>query len=507
MYKRMLYGLGAMLLLIAAGSWAQDMAGGIALGVRGGASVYSGDDFKDLDPDNLEPAGSVFGEYFVSNGFSLELALNALDVSGVTANKAADFKSRLTGMSLLGRLGPGGQGFRPYLAGGGEYLGADPDITFDGNHDRDNFAVPAGAGLSFGLSEKLVLDFRGLYHYVLSDRIDGAKIKSADDSYLTGTAGLSWLFSGNNDLDADGLLNAEEKSLGTNPKMADTDGDGLSDGEEVKTYRTDPLKADSDSDGLSDADEVRKHRTDPNKADSDGDSLSDKDEVTTHGTDPLKADTDGDGLSDGEEINTHKTKATAVDSDSDGLTDGDEVRTHKTNPLAADTDNDTLNDGDEVTKHKSDPNKSDTDNGSVADGAEVKRGTNPLNADDDVSKKEILKVEAGAPIILEGVVFASGSATLSPTSEGILQKALNTLEAYPNMKVEISGHTDNTGSQATNKRLSQSRADAVKTWLVTKGVAADRVRTAGYGPDKPIASNSNKEGRQKNRRIEFLRLE
>lgn len=507
MYKRIFHG-ACLLALLAAGVFAQDMAGGVAVGVRGGVSSYTGDDFKDFDADQLEAGGSVFGELYLSNGFSLELALNALDLSGVSENGAASFKSRLTGMSLLGRLGPGGQGFRPYLAAGGEYVAVDPSIDYTGNHERDNFAVPVGAGVSFGLSDKISFDLRGLYHYVVGgDAVDGSTASSADDSYLTGTAGLTWLMSANKDPDGDGLLNNEEKTLGTNPKVADTDGDGLTDGEEVKTHRTDPLKADSDGDGLTDADEIRKHKTDPNKADTDGDGLSDSDEIAKTSTDALKPDTDGDGLSDGEEINNYKTKATAADSDGDGLNDGDEVKTHKTNPLQADTDSDTLNDGEEVTRHKSDPNKSDTDGGSVADGVEVQRGTNPLLADDDVPKKEMLRVEAGASIVLEGVVFASGSAKLSPVSEGVLQKAYNAMEAYPNVKVEIQGHTDNTGSRATNMRLSQQRADAVKAWLVAKGIAADRMKTMGYGPDKPIASNDTKDGRQKNRRIEFLRLE
>jgi uncharacterized repeat protein (TIGR02543 family) len=90
------------------------------------------------------------------------------------------------------------------------------------------------------------------------------------------------------DADGDGLNDSEELAAGTNPFLADTDGDGLTDWQEVRLTRTNPLLADSNGNGTSDADE-----------DSDHDGLTNLAEVTLHGTDPLKADTDGDGLSDG----------------------------------------------------------------------------------------------------------------------------------------------------------------------------------------------------------------
>jgi outer membrane protein OmpA-like peptidoglycan-associated protein len=135
----------------------------------------------------------------------------------------------------------------------------------------------------------------------------------------------------------------------------------------------------------------------------------------------------------------------------------------------------------------------------------VNRGTNPLDPSDDIVKKEELKVEVGKAITLEGVTFATGSANLTPTSETILEKAYNTLAQNPEIAVEIQGHTDNTGKKATNMKLSQARADAVKAWLVAKGIDGSRIATKGYGPDKPVAPNTSAAGRQKNRRIEFFR--
>jgi len=349
--------------------------------------------------------------------------------------------------------------------------------------DRSFLVVPAGVGVQFRLGEQTLLELSGGYNYTTSTSMNGiAKEKS--DCYLTALAGLTFAGeSGSADPDKDGLTNAEEKQLGTNKKVADSDGDGLMDGEEVKTYKTNPLNADSDGDGLKDGEEVKTSKTDPNKADTDGDGLSDGDEISKYKTDPLKADTDGDGLSDGEEVMKYKTDPLKADTDGDGLKDGDEVKTQKTDPL-----------------------KADTDGGTVNDGAEVARGSNPLDASDDVPKKETIKVEAGKSIVLEGVVFASGKAVIQPQSEPTLEKVYTVLVDNPDVTVEIQGYTDNTGKKASNVKLSAARANAVRDWLVKKGIDSSRMTAKGFGPDKPIGDNKTEAGRQLNRRIEFLRI-
>ncbi len=73
-------------------------------------------------------------------------------------------------------------------------------------------------------------------------------------------------------------------------------------------------------------------------------------------------------------------------------------------------------------------------------------------------------------------------------------------------KVEVAGHTDNTGDATANKALSKARANAVKTYLVGKGVYAGRLRAMGYGADRPIADNKTKAGQESNRRVEFVVL-
>ncbi len=349
--------------------------------------------------------------------------------------------------------------------------------------------APAGIGIQIRLDDNTAFEMSGGFNYAFNDNLN--TITSASQANATGKDAY-WNFligltvageSGSADPDGDGLTNREEKQLGTDKKNPDSDGDGLSDGDEVHKYRTNPLLADTDGDGLSDGDEVLKYKTDPLKADTDGDGLSDGDEVYKHKTDPLKADTDGDGLSD-----------------------GDEVLKYKTDPLKADTDGDGLSDGDEVLKYKTDPLKADTDGGSVNDGQEIANKTNPLDPTDDVPKKKEIKVEVGKAIVLEGIVFKTGKWDIEPASEEILEQAFNTLDQNKDVQVEIRGYTDNVGNPASNMRLSQRRADAVKAWLVKKGIPADRVASKGYGDTNPIGDNKTADGRQKNRRIEFFRV-
>ncbi len=190
------------------------------------------------------------------------------------------------------------------------------------------------------------------------------------------------LDTGGNDDDNDGLTNDEEGVIGTNPQNPDTDGDGLTDGEEVIVYGTDPLDPDSDNDGLTDGDEVLDTLTDPNDDDTDNDGLLDGAEVQTHETDPLDEDTDNDGLLDGTEVNG-PTDPLDEDTDNDGLLDGTEVNDTGTNPTNPDTDSDGLTDGGEVNDIGTDPLNPDTDDDGMDDGTEVDVGADPFNPDTD----------------------------------------------------------------------------------------------------------------------------
>jgi outer membrane protein OmpA-like peptidoglycan-associated protein len=108
--------------------------------------------------------------------------------------------------------------------------------------------------------------------------------------------------------------------------------------------------------------------------------------------------------------------------------------------------------------------------------------------------------------ILRGVHFESGSAALTPDSYTVLDQVVKSLLAYPEVRVEIRGYTDNVGSFEYNLQLSQKRAEAVRQYLLNSGIAPDRITAKGYSEADPIADNATPEGRASNRRIEFRRL-
>jgi OOP family OmpA-OmpF porin len=110
-----------------------------------------------------------------------------------------------------------------------------------------------------------------------------------------------------------------------------------------------------------------------------------------------------------------------------------------------------------------------------------------------------------AKIVTHGINFDVDKATLRPESMGTLNQIKRILSQNPDLKFEIDGHTDNTGAAAHNLTLSQQRADAVKAQLISMGMDAGRLTTKGFGDTKPIASNSNPDGKANNRRVEFVR--
>lgn len=100
-------------------------------------------------------------------------------------------------------------------------------------------------------------------------------------------------------------------------------------------------------------------------------------------------------------------------------------------------------------------------------------------------------------------LFKTNSAELNDDAFGKLDLVVAYMKKYPAKRIIIEGHTDNTGSESYNKKLSLNRAEAVKNYLVSQGIAADRIEVVGYGEAKPIADNATPEGRQLNRSVEI----
>jgi outer membrane protein OmpA-like peptidoglycan-associated protein len=115
----------------------------------------------------------------------------------------------------------------------------------------------------------------------------------------------------------------------------------------------------------------------------------------------------------------------------------------------------------------------------------------------------LTKVKVGKKVVLNNIFFESGKAVLTPSSYTELDKLVKVLEDNPGMKIEISGHTDNTGNPVINARLSTERARSVVEYIIRKGIDRTRLTYKGYGSEQPVSENTTPEGRGKNRRVEF----
>src|SRR6184192_895098 len=147
----------------------------------------------------------------------------------------------------------------------------------------------------------------------------------------------------------------------------------------------------------------------------------------------------------------------------------------------------------------------DSDGDGVDDTKDRCPGT-PTGTRVDAAGCPILFTPERTPVILRGVIFETGKSALKPESFTVLDIVAQSLNANPDIRIEIAGYTDNTGAAATNARLSQARAEAVRAYLATRGVAPNRMTAKGYGPANPIAPNTTAAGHGQNRRVELHQI-
>lgn len=233
------------------------------------------------------------------------------------------------------------------------------------------------------------------------------------------------------------------------------------------------------------------------------------------------ADADGDGVTDDKDKCPGTPAGAEVDADGCELdSDGDGVVDSKDRCPGTPK-------GAKVDRHgcQEKPKEKDSDGDGVLDskdkcpgtprGAKVDRNGCELDSDGDGvvdSKDRCPGTPAGVkvdykgcaePVVLKGVNFENNSAVLKPAAKTVLNDVAKSLNKRPDVKVTVAGHTDNRGSAAYNKMLSQRRADSVREYLVSAGVKASNLMAKGFGEEQPVATNDTSAGRAENRRVEL----
>ncbi|MRS65806.1 OmpA family protein [Larkinella terrae] len=126
----------------------------------------------------------------------------------------------------------------------------------------------------------------------------------------------------------------------------------------------------------------------------------------------------------------------------------------------------------------------------------------PAPANTDLST-----LATGKTVTLNNVYFDQSSYLLRPESHAQLNQLVALLKSRPGLKIEISGHTDNVGDPRLNLALSENRARVIMSYLITNGIAENRLRFKGYGQTQPVAANDSEENKRKNRRVEVKLLD
>ncbi len=296
-------------------------------------------------------------------------------------------------------------------------------------------------------------------------------------------AGLA-IFNGCPDSDSDGVMDKDDLcpeqsgpiANGGCPKEAsttmDADGDGVTDNNDNCPNLAGPLSnmgcplPDADNDGIVDAED--KCPSSPGFAKFDG-----------------CPDTDGDGVPDHKDICPDNAGLSQFggcpDTDGDGIADQSDMC-----PTVAGT---AANKGCPAARTNSNPSTNNNNTSSSTSNANSSYVT--------PSEASLLSLAS------QDIEFETAKAVIRSRSYSLLNQVADLLKRYPSYSLTISGHTDSVGSSSDNQRLSEKRAAACKTYLVSRGISSSRIISNGYGEKQPIADNKYSSGRKKNRRVEF----
>lgn len=334
------------------------------------------------------------------------------------------------------------------------------------------------------------------------------------------------------DSDGDGILDDDDKCPNLKGNITaqgcpDKDGDGIMDEKDQCPTEAGPASRkgcphkDSDADGILDDDDncpnIKGSITAQGCPDKDGDGIEDKNDKCPNEAGPHdrngcpRKDSDGDGILDEEDncpnLAGSLTSNGCPDADGDGVNDSNDKcpQTYGTYAGCPDSDGDGVHDGDDEcilqpgpAAAKGCPDRDADSFPDVSDKCPDESGTNQGCPDLKPEEKKFLADAARA------VQFEVGKATLKAESYSILDQVAEIIKKYPRYSLSIEGHTDNVGNEANNKQLSEERAKSCYEYLIARGVANERMKYVGFGESKPIADNSTQEGRDKNRRVEFV---
>jgi OmpA-OmpF porin, OOP family len=398
------------------------------------------------------PQGDIFAEYFnIGDHWNILPSLSTISVSKYLSD---GFSFGVAGsLNKISKFGDAAVDDLSYYAVDGtikyNFLNGttfDPYLGVGGGYtwvDEIGAGTINGTlGFNIWFSENVGLTIQSSYKHAFEDYLS---------THFQHTAGISIKFGGT-DTDGDGIYDKDDAcpdvaGLAAFNGCPDTDGDGIEDSKDDC-----PNEA-----GLAEFNGC---------PDTDGDGVADKNDNC-----PTVA-----GL---------KALAGCPDADGDGVTDADDACPTVAGPAAnkgcpwPDTDGDGVLDKD--------------------DKCPDVKGTVANNGCPEVSDEVQKTLNAYAKTIL----FDTGKSSIKSQSAAVLSDIIKILNEYPNSKFTVEGHTDSTGSDATNQKLSESRASAVKDYLVTNGIDASRLSSIGYGESKPIDTNNTSKGRANNRRVEI----
>ena len=356
------------------------------------------------------------------------------------------------------------------LAIGGHYA----RNIWGGTEDADEDMAGGSLGLRWNVAEKVALRLEGTADYGWSPYVERPNYAVSSVLNFGAQAGASVLIGNTWDSDGDGVRDKGDLCPNT-PKGESVDANGCS--ESQKDDDNDGVKNNADRCPSTPAGEA---------VDSDGCSESQK-------------DADGDRVPNSRDRCPNTPAGEAVDANGCSESQKDDDRDGVNN--RADRCPNTPA-GEKVDAAGCSDSQKDDDRDGVANSRDKCPNT-PAGRQVDAEGCPVpeVRVIPREGLVLEGVTFASGSARLSTNARTILKKVAESLRENPEVQFEVQGHTDNTGSKATNTRLSQARAKAVLDYFVSQGVSESRMTAKGYGPDQPLADNSTREGRERNRRV------